>query len=251
MAKSRRDEGGLSRTFEGAEVLDGLLELAGTPLTTADVVQAMKEGHASGEPSSEVIPTLFESEPRFSDPTYARKLFGNLLGLWDLVESGEEIDLEVKGPRTPRIKKAKPPAPTPFADEPDDGFVETAWRYLDEDEKARERAFHAFENRQDALVQWLDEQGLSDEGYGVVRHLLFELHAMLELGWPPGLASVRSAELEGPPGEVPGSLTEYVDEALFEAEQDEEAPLPASETGRARELVMRGLSSLWRARKPR
>lgn len=255
MAKTRDREGGLPRRFEGAEVLDGLLELAGTPLGTEDVIAAMQEAHEAGVPSSEVIPTLFPAEPRFADPRYARKLFGNLLGLWDLIEAGESIDVLQQGPREPRVKKQPAPAPTPFDPEPDDAFVEAAWKHLDEDEKARRRAFHAFENRQDGLLQWLDEQGLSDEGYGVARHLLFELHAMLELGWPPGVTSVSPADLETNPAdaanEVPRPFAQYVDEALFEAEQDDEAPLPAAETARVRELVTRGLLALWRARKPR
>ncbi len=201
-----------------------------------------------------MIPTLLPENPRFPDPSYARRLFANLLGLWDLVAGGEEVDLRVKGPREPRVKPPKPPRPAPFGPgpdaEPDDGFVEAAWRYLDEEPRERQRAFDAFENRQDAIVQWLDVSGVSDEGYGVARHLLFELFAMLELGWTPGLSALRPAELEAQPGELPAALLEYVDEALFEAEQDEEAPLPSTETARVRELVTQGLGALWRARKP-
>jgi len=97
----------------------------------------------------------------------------------------------------------------------------------------------------------VDGAGLTDEGYAAARHLLFELHAMLELGWPPGLASVDPAALredtEAPP--VPQALTAYADEALFEAEQDEEHPLSAEELARVRTLVRRGLAALWKARK--
>ncbi|RKH89000.1 hypothetical protein D7Y04_43570, partial [Corallococcus sp. AB038B] len=125
----------------------------------------------------------------------ARLLYQNLLGLWDLVEEGRAVRLE-DGPRPPRPKKVKAPLPQAFhPDEPTGEFVEAAWRYLEDDEKARTRLMHSFENRQDALLGALDAAGLTDEGYGVARHLLFELYAMLELGWSPGVASVRSAAL--------------------------------------------------------
>ena len=110
--------------------------------------------------------------------------------------------------------------------------MEAAWRYLEDDEKARTRLTHAFENRQDALLGALDEAGLTDEGYGGARHLLFELYAMLELGWPPGVASVNPAALEADSdacSPVPAALRGYADEALFEAEQDEEQPLSPEE----------------------
>ena len=137
--------------------------------------------------------------------------------------------------------------------EPSGEFVEAAWRYLEDDAKARTRLLHAFENRQDGLLGALDAAGLTDEGYGVARHLLFELHAMLELGWPPGLTFVAPSALDkdsdAPP--VPDTLQAYADEALFEAEQDEEHPLSPEELERVRPLVRRGLAALWRARKGR
>jgi hypothetical protein len=238
--------------FEGAQTLDGLLELAGSPCDSAEVLARMRAAHAEGRAHGEVIPTLFEGEPRFASPELARRLFQNLLGLWDLVEEGRPVRLE-EGPRPPRPKKVKPTPPQPFAPgEPGSEFVEAAWRYLEDDEKERTRRRHSFENRQDALLGVLDAAGLTDEGYAAARFLLFELHAMLELGWPPGLARVDPAELESegteaPP--VPEALAAYAGEALFEAEQDEEHPLSAEELARVRTLVRRGLAALWRARK--
>jgi hypothetical protein len=256
MSRSRDRGPDFTRQFEGAPTLDGLLELAGSPCDTTEVLARMREAHAGGEPHSAVIPTLFESEPRFPSPEVARRLYQNLLGLWDLVVEGKAVRLE-EGPRPPREKKAKPVPPPPFAPgEPGPEFVEAAWRYLEDDEKARARLSDAFENRQDALVGALDAAGLTDEGYAVARHLLFELHAMLELGWPAGVASVDPAEVEGKKGmpeapPVPGALQAYVDEALFEAEQDEELPLAPEELARVRALVGRGMAALWRARKGR
>jgi hypothetical protein len=252
MSRSRGRGTDFVHHFEGAQTLDGLLELAGSPCDTAEVLARMRQAHAEGKPRDAVIPGLFPSEPRFSSPELARQLFQNLLGLWELVREGAPVRLE-EGPRPPRPKKVKPVPPVPFAPgEPGSEFVEAAWRYLEDDEKGRTRREHSFENRQDALLGALDEVGLTDEGYGAARHLLFELHAMLELGWPPGLASVDPAVLEredteAPP--VPEALAAYAEEALFEAEQDEEHPLSAEELARVRTLVRRGLLGLWRARK--
>lgn len=252
MSRSRGRGPEFVHHFEGAGALDELLQLAGSPCDTAEVLERMREAHAEGESHGAVIPTLFEEEPRFASPELARRLFQNLLGLWDWVEEGRAVRLE-DGPRPPRPKKVKPVAPKPFAPgEPDAEFVEAAWRYLEDDEKGRTRRAHAFENRQDALLGALDAAGLTDEGYAVARHLFFELHAMLELGWPAGVDRVDPAALEkdgteAPP--VPEALAAYAEEALFEAEQDEEIPLSPEELARVRALVRRGLAALWRARK--
>ncbi|WP_224363751.1 hypothetical protein [Hyalangium versicolor] len=252
MSRSRGRGTDFEHHFEGAEALDGLLELAGSPCDTSEVIVRMRTARAEGQPHAAVIPTLFPKEPRFASPEVAQRLFENLLGLWDLVAEGKPIRTEEE-PRPPRPKKPKPVRPPPFAPgEPGSEFVELAWRYLEDDPKERTRREHSFDNRQDALLGELDGMGLTDEGYAAARHLLFELHAMLELGWPPGLASVDPAVLtredtEAPP--VPQPLTAYADEALFEAEQDEEHPLAAEELARVRTLVRRGLAALWKARK--
>jgi hypothetical protein len=256
MSRSRSKRIDFVHHFEGTEVLDGLLELAGSPHASAEVLARMQQAHAEGGSAGEFIPTLFEGEPRFGSPELARRLYQNLLGLWDLVEEGRPVRLEA-GPRPPRPKKPKPVAPERFAPgEPDAAFVEAAWRYLEDEEKARTRLLHAFENRQDALLGVLDGAGLTDEGYGLARHLLFELHAMLELGWPPGLASIAPEVMESEGTEalpVPAALAAYADEALFEAEQeqDEEHPLSPQELAKVRTLVKRGLAALWSARKGR
>lgn len=247
MSKRRKDDAGLDRVFEGPDVLEELLELAGSTLDSGRVAARIQEALDEGRSPGEVFPTFFEGPPRFPDPSAARQLYGNLFGLWDLLEAGELFEQAPRPARPPREKKPKPAAPEPFADAPDDAFIEAAWRYLEDDERARDRLFHAFENKQDPLLQWLDEQALSDEGYGVARHLLFELSAMIELGWPKGL---RSADPSSPSqASPPEALVRYADEALFEAEQDEEVPLPSPEAGRVRALVQTGLAALWQARK--
>ncbi|MBF5046459.1 hypothetical protein FGE12_28860 [Aggregicoccus sp. 17bor-14] len=240
--------------FEGASTLDGLLELAGSPYDTEAVLALMKEAHADGASSSELIPQLFEGPPRFPSPDVARLMYQNLLGLWDLVAEGKGVRLEDEGPRPPRPKREKAPAPSPFAPgEPDAAFVEAASRHLEEDVRARERLTHLFDNRQDPLLGALDGAGLTDEGYAVARYLLFELFAMLELGWPAGVATVPPGALataptpDAPP--VPAALATYAEDALFEAEHDEEHPLVPEELAPVRNLVTRGLAALWQARK--
>lgn len=252
MSRSRSKPPEFVHHFEGAPVLDELLRLAGTSHDSLTVLAALKRAHAEGHASRDAIPALFPREPRFESPQLAQRLFQNLLGLWDLVQEGKAVRLE-DGPRPPRPKKQKPPAPRPFAPgEPDAAWVEEAWQHLEDDERARTRLHDAFENKQDALLGGLDAMGLTDEGYGAARHLLFELHAMLELGWPQGVASVTPEVLEEQgtqtPG-VPAALAAYVDEALFEAEQDEEHPLSPEELARVRALVQRGMGALWGARK--
>jgi hypothetical protein len=255
MSKKQRgkDDEGFIHHFEGASTLDGLLELAGSPHDSAAVLQAMHEAHEDGVSASELIPQLFEGPPRFPSPDVARMLYQNLLGLWDLVTEGKGVRLE-DGARPPRPKREKAPAPSPFAPgEPDEAFVEAAARHLEEDERARERLMHLFDNRQDPLLGALDGAGLTDEGYAVARHLLFELHSMLELGWPAGVATVTTEALattpdpDAPP--VPVALATYAEDSLFEAEHDEEHPLVPEEIAPVRNLVTRGLAALWRARK--
>lgn len=238
--------------FEGREVLQGLLELAGSPASVEEVLEAMRAAHAEGAPVQEVISALFEEEPRFPDPSYAQRLFQNLLGLWDLVVSGARIDLSAKE-RPPRPKKVKPTPPEPFGNEgPSEAFVEAAWRYMEDlDNRERNRFEHAFENRQDALLGLLDEQGLTDEGYACARHLLFELFSMIELGWRPGVGRASRERLLKAPGDgVPAALKAYAEEAVFEAEQDEQVPLSPDEGRKVREVVERGLAALWEARRP-
>src|SRR6476661_557119 len=95
-----------NREFEGLEVLGELLALAAADLDPEEVVERFRQAQARGEPAQAVIPTLFEEEPRFPDPEYARMLYQNLLGLWDVLAAGEEVET-VKKERPPREKKTR------------------------------------------------------------------------------------------------------------------------------------------------
>jgi hypothetical protein len=244
---ARRDRHDFDRRFEGAEILAGLLELAGSPYGPEEVLAEFRQARQAGLAPGDVIPTLFPTEPRFPDPALAQRLFQNLLGLWELAPG--ELTLAVPAAR-PRRRRAV--RPDPLGDtSPRPDWVELARRYLEDEARARERLLHSFENRQDALVTFLDERGLSDEGYGVLRHLAFELHAMLELGCGAAPARVDPAALKESPGDDggPSALLDYADEALFEAEQDEEAPVPAREHAELRDWSRKLVAALWAARR--
>jgi hypothetical protein len=236
--------------FEGRETLESLLSLAGCPLNAEAVLALFRKAVDEGRPRSDVIPELFPKEPQFPDPALARRLYENLFGLWGMAEEGKAINLTVPAPAPPRPPRPAPPEP--FGEAPDEAWVEAAWRHLEGlDERSQERLEHAFENRQDALWVYLDEVDLSDNALPHVRTLLFELWAMLEVGWPPGLASVSARSISSAdPGGAPRALRAYAAEALFEAEQDEVAPLAGDELERARRAAEAGLAALWSARRP-
>ncbi|MGO8968836.1 MAG: hypothetical protein ACLQDQ_04620 [Myxococcaceae bacterium] len=242
-----RSNASFERRFEGSDVLAELLALGGSPYGPEEVAAQFREARKAGLQPADVLPTLFPAEPRFADPSQARRLFQNLLGLWDVCP--DTLSLGLAGPRP---KKPKPVRPVPLAGgPPTEEWVESAWRFLEQDTRAHTRLLHSFENRQDALVSFLDEEPLSDEGYGVLRHLAFELHAMLELGCGAAPARVDPAALKTSPGGEggPAALIAYADEALFEAEQDEEAPVAANEAAALRGWVRNLVAALWAARR--
>lgn len=195
-----------------------------------------------------MIPALWEEEPQLAGADQARALFGNLLGLYDLVASGAVVDLSA---RAKPAKREKTPPPEPFGDgEPDEAFVETAWRHLDDFPRAREKLQHAFADRQDALVTWLDAEGLSDDAFTLGRHLLFEVFAMLELGGAkvPAVAPSKLPK-KAAKAALPTALATWLEEGVFEAESDEARPLPAAEAKALRTLVTRAVAAMWAARK--
>jgi hypothetical protein len=246
----KHDRAGFSPRFEGRQTLDGLLEIAGAPCGAPEVLERFRAAVAASEPRSEVIPSLFLEEPHFPDPALAQRLYQNLFGLWDLVATGRKVTLDEPEDRQKIPKAAPPPPPGPFGATPDAAWVEDAWRHLEGlDERAQERLWHSFENRQDALGVYLDGRALPDHAHGQASELLFELWAMLEAGWPAGLRAVMGVGEPGSPTEIPEALRAFMDEALFEAEQDETEPLSVEQSAQVRKAVEAGLAALWRARR--
>ncbi len=244
-----RDEPGFVHRFESAEVLAELLDIAGSPLEPDAVLQRFRSARAEGADAGEVIPTLFPAPPRFPHPDLARRLFQNLLGLWDASAApgfrlgGAEADT-----RRRRPEQVTPPGP-PGPGGPDAAHVAAVRSWLAGDRRARERLADSFENRQDALLGALDERGLSDEGWGVLRQLAFELHAVLEHADGAAPASVPPEALEGDPAaKIPVELIGLVDQALAPPGQDGPGPVPAGERETLRTLGRRVLGALWEAR---
>ena len=233
--------------FESPELLHELLAGAGSPLAPDEVLERFRAGHAEGARAAEVIPGLFPEPPRFPDPEVARRLFQNLLGLWDAAASPE---FRFRTPPPPRQRPARSPPPGRAGPRGVNAeYVQRVRDWLAGDRRARERLTDSFENRQDALLGSLDERGLSDEGWGVLRHLAFELHAVLELADGAAPASVPPGALEGDPeAKVPVELIGLVDQGLALAGQDGGGPVPEAERETVRLLGRRVLGALWGAR---
>ncbi|MBX7113910.1 MAG: hypothetical protein K1X64_06195 [Myxococcaceae bacterium] len=259
MAQARVKRGqageGFERRFESIEKLDTLLALAGSTYSTFEVSEGFRQAISDGAAPTDIIPELFESEPRFKSADDARALYGNLLGLWDMLAEGKALAKMSQQQRPPK-DAPKPRAPKPMlfgATGPTAEYVDTVFRYLEDLRPAQRRRWNdIFENRYDALLGWLDGSGLSDEGFAVARHLLFELFVMLELGFTQGAAVIDASSLTAQTtseADLPAALTAWVAESVFEAEQHEEAPLPQAEAKKASVCVMQALSALWQASK--
>ena len=118
------------RKYDGPEVLEQLLSAAGAVLDVEGVSARFRQAQANKADSGDVVPTLFETEPRFGDPEMARRLFQNLLGLWDALARGEPA-ASLPGKRPKRQKPTAPQAPPPLGmAEPDDAWVALATQYL-------------------------------------------------------------------------------------------------------------------------
>ncbi len=235
----------LVRKFEGREVLQALLTESGSLADAEDVAEVFRQAADVEAPPGVVIQALWEDEPIFSTPAKARRTFSNLLGLHDLIISGAKVDLRPDAPPV-RTKREKAKQPERFDEEPDESFVEAAWRFFDDNPKDRERHQHAFENRQDGLLGWVDDAGLSDEAFGLTTMLLSDVFAMLELGGMHiGLVKPAAIPKTVNDESLPNALAVWVDEGVFEAEEDEAAPLPAAQAQKVRDLTMRGSAALW------
>ena len=235
------------RRLESAEVLAALLASAGSPLDPEAVLARFRTGRSEGLEASEVIPTLFPEQPRFANPDIARRLFQNLLGLWDGAANPEFRFPTARRKRTIVPRSARPGQAGPGG--PDPAYVERVRAWLSADPRTRARLADSFENRQDALLSSLDERGLSDEGWAVLRHLALELHAVLELADGAAPASVPPVALAGTPvTALPTELEGLVDQAMTLAERDLAGPVPESERATVRALGRQVLGALWAAR---
>ncbi len=236
----------LPRRYEGQATLQKLLAGSGTVADVEDVVGAFEKAVAQGVSANVVISALWDDEPRFESPDAARRLFGNLLALYDLVERKEPIAL-AEGAAPRELARAKAPKPDPWTGEvPDEAYLEACFRYLHDWPKERARLNDVLENVHDAVLQWLDAEGLSDAAYGLARQLAFDTFAALELaGRAPG-----SVELPPPTSPtLPAALEAWLEEALTEASTDDDEPLPQADLDTAATAARRAMSALWNQRR--
>jgi hypothetical protein len=245
---------GLDRHFEGRAQLAKLLEKAGSSVAPDEVAEGFARAQEDKLEPRDVMPALFDGEPRFEKPADARALYSNLLGLWDLVASGAKLDLAAPPPRE-KVPRPQPiDAPPMFETVPDVAWVEAAWRSLESQREGElTRLWHSFDNKQDALAQWLEVEAsklpLSDAAFGATRDACFELFALLQRSGPRGWPKVKPEQLAGAPTEtVPPALAAFADESCFDLETDEVLALPANQSAEVRRLVTRVLQALWAAR---
>lgn len=135
----------LERAYEGPEVLARLLKASGCKLSVDEVQEEFLASLEEGTPAAEMIPLLWEAEPRFKTPEAARQTFANLLGLWDVV--AQELGGDAETP------EQDPDAPlTPI-------YVDRAWLELDGlSDKEIRRARDRFDNVHHDLAVWTFEK---------------------------------------------------------------------------------------------
>jgi len=258
MGKKRagaREHGGakMPHVFEGDAVLTELLAAAGSPLTVRQVRERMKVGHGHGAPAAQLVAGLFESEPRFSSPDLALRLYGNLFGLWDSLTAPEPSEpVAKKGPTRGEPKREHLPAPAPIDQQGPltEAFVEAAWRHVaDLPQRDLERLMHRYENTQPELTEWVREEA----GEAVVVHetadtLCFELWAFLEMARTKKLRTVLRSDLDAAREDAPKldpALEAYLAEAIEEAKLDDDealAPVDAERVGRIVRAAVNALS---------
>jgi len=237
--------------YEGPEVLTALLARAGSPHGADEVAEHFRIACAAGEPRGDVIPALFPEEPRFESPEAARRLYGNLFGLWERVAAGLGADAD-----EPVL--AEPPPPAPDRGSVDGqvlppAFVELAWRWLAAlPERERSRLRDRFQNAQPDLDAWLSEVELPDVGGLATHDLAFEAWAMFDRAFDERLGDLdwkelRELEAEPPALEsVQPALAAYVDEQLDNL-QDEEPEFGAPERAQVERVVATVGAALTRA----
>ncbi len=220
--KAREAPAGIVPAYEGPEVLTALLERAGSPHDAEEVAAVFARAHASGEPRSAVIPGLFPEEPHFDSPDAARRLYGNLFGLWARVSAG-------LGPHDDApdvVPEPPPPPPLPergsiAGDTVPGEIVEATWRNLAaasprEVQRRRDR----FANVQPDVAAWLEATPLPSAGALAATDLVFETWAMFDQAFGERLDAVEYKllrELDKEPPvleETQPAIAAYVEEQL-------------------------------------
>ncbi len=226
----------LPREYEGPERLAELLGTSGCELTLEEVIDEFACAVEEGTQAAEIIPLLWEAEPKFASAAAARRTFANLFGLWDEVAEGQTGELLP----LPALDPTAPLTPA---------FVERAWQRLeDQDDRALARDRDAFDNVQADVGAFVFEQTqqLGDLAVGVALDLAFELwwlcrEARGEVASIPRVTLVAAhAEPDDPESEPEPALARLVTTTLWEQAAESEAALPEDTIPRI-ERVLRAL----------
>lgn len=265
MARGKRGSGGgegkgrrsevaqapsLARIYEGPELLDKLLQKAGASVDVAGLVERFREAIAGDELPPEVIPGLFEKEPRFGGPGDAMRLYSNLFGVWDLLVAGtsaEEIlrDRVVVEPE-PNGATEEESAREPSAVEmPPRGSIEGSvvpwevtegtWQLLaDLPPRERTRRQDRYANVQSELAEWARTvEGLEPAAQETLEYLCFELAEMFDHAFGDRFRGVKMRSLFDADPDQADRLqpyaADYVAEAIEDAEDEESEPISEEE----------------------
>lgn len=233
----------LRRVYEGPEVLAELLETSGCELTVDEVVEEFVCAVEEGTQAAEIVPLLWELEPRFGSPEVARRTFANLFGLWDDVAKGQTGDLVT-------LEALDPNAPLTPA------YVERTWQTFDVlDDADVRRARDAFDNVQADVGAFVFERAnpLGEVAVTTALDLAFELWWLCReaRGDVPRITraalTAAHAEPDDPESEPEPGLAGLVTATLWEQAADETNPLPED----AIPQVERALRALRHALAPR
>lgn len=268
--KARREpEPGLflDRRYHGPDQLDRLLARAQSEVDTRGAIARLSAGLAEGKAPPEVFPTLFAREPRFAGPEESLALYGNLFGLWDLLEGGTDPEqLLTRAPppppeeaaeeeepeeeAAPAVRAELPPRGSAQGDRVPAELVELVWHGLDElAPREQARRLDRYENVQSELAEWpANTEGLSGSGQETLALLCFELHEIFDAAFGDRLGPVRFREIlaADPAAAVTRQpdLVAYVAQALDLAEAAELEPLAAEERPAVEEAALKAVVGL-------
>ncbi len=238
----------LGRVYEGPELLGKLLEKAGATVDVAGLVERFRAAIAKDQLPPEVIPGLFEKEPRFGGPGDAMRFYSNLFGVWDLLVFGastEEILTWVPAEHGAHEEAHEEEAAAGEVELPPRGSVagielpyeitEVTWQVLaDMQPRERTRRQDRYANMQSELAEWARTvDGLDGAAQETLEYLCFELAEMFDNAFGDRFGAVRLRDLlnaePAAADKVQPYAADYVAESLEEAEEDEEEPIGPDE----------------------
>lgn len=257
----------LPRIYEGVDTLDRLLERAGAEVDGSGAISRFAAALAEQKVASEVIPKLFPAEPRFGGPEAAMRLYGNLLGVWDLLAMGRDpkelAALRTPPPPPPEEEAGEEEAPhAPPIDMPPRGsvagdvlpfeVVEGTWqRIADLPARERTRRQDRYMNLQPELAEWARTlDGLSGVGQETLEYLCFELAEMFDHAFGDRFGAVSFQNLFQRTAEEADALqpyaVDYLLETLDEAE-DEDEPITTEDRAAIEGAARRAIAAMTRA----